>query len=37
MALHLFEGYGIELEYMIVNGSLDVNPLADKIFEEVAG
>src|SRR3989344_576863 len=37
MALHLFEGYGIELEYMIVNDSLDVNPLADKIFEEVAG
>lgn len=35
--LHLFEGFGVELEYMIVHKSdLKVNPIADKlIYEEV--
>ncbi|TXK36429.1 glutamate--cysteine ligase [Pontibacter qinzhouensis] len=35
--LHLFEGFGIELEYMIVNKeSLQVLPIADKlIYDEV--
>ncbi|MDX1591969.1 MAG: glutamate-cysteine ligase family protein [Balneolaceae bacterium] len=36
--LHLFEGYGIEMEYMIVqNDTLDILPLADKLLEKVAG
>ncbi|HOE66053.1 MAG TPA: glutamate-cysteine ligase family protein [Candidatus Hydrogenedentes bacterium] len=36
--LRLFEGYGVELEYMIVHeDSLDALPIADKIFESVAG
>ncbi|MEQ8360149.1 MAG: glutamate-cysteine ligase family protein [Cytophagales bacterium] len=36
--MHLFEGFGIELEYMIVNrDSLDVMPIADKLLEELAG
>ncbi len=36
--LHLFEGYGIELEYMIVDReSLAVLPVADRILEAVAG
>jgi gamma-glutamyl:cysteine ligase YbdK (ATP-grasp superfamily) len=36
--LHLFEGYGIELEYMIVDrDSLAVNPLSDRVLEQVAG
>ena len=35
--LHLFEGYGVELEYMIVDASsLAVKPITDKvIFDEV--
>lgn len=36
--LHLFEGFGIELEYMIVsNDSLAVAPIADKLIEQAAG
>ncbi|HUX07130.1 MAG TPA: glutamate-cysteine ligase family protein [Acidobacteriota bacterium] len=35
---HLFEVFGVELEYMIVDSdSLDVRPLADKVLYEVAG
>ena len=31
--LHLFEGFGIEIEYMIVDAaSLDVRPIADKLL-----
>lgn len=37
-ALHWFEGFGIELEYMIVNArNLDVLPVADKVLETAAG
>lgn len=37
-ALHLFEGFGIELEYMIVDAvTLDVAPLADQVLHAVAG
>jgi gamma-glutamyl:cysteine ligase YbdK (ATP-grasp superfamily) len=36
--LHLFEGYGIELEYMIVDAAtLAVRPIADKLLEQVGG
>ena len=36
--LHLFEGYGIELEYMIVDrDSLAVRPLTDLVLQQVAG
>ncbi len=36
-SLHLFEGYGIELEYMIVDRiSLDVLPVSDKVLARVA-
>jgi glutamate---cysteine ligase / carboxylate-amine ligase len=36
--LHLFEGYGIELEYMIVDReTLAVRPIADKLMAEVGG
>jgi carboxylate-amine ligase len=36
--LHLFEAYGIELEYMIVDrDTLAVLPLADRILKAVAG
>ncbi len=36
--LHLFEGYGIELEYMIVDrDSLAVRPLTDRVLQQVAG
>lgn len=38
MTLHLFQGYGIELEYMVVRrDSLDVFPVADEVFRLVAG
>lgn len=31
--LHLFEAFGIELEYMIVDqDTLDVKPIADQLF-----
>ncbi len=36
--LHLFEAYGVELEYMIVDkDTLNVSPIADKVLESVAG
>ncbi|MBF9253597.1 glutamate--cysteine ligase [Pontibacter sp. 172403-2] len=36
--LHLFEGYGVELEYMIVHAdTLQVAPLADKLIYDEAG
>ncbi len=36
--LHLFEGFGIELEYMIVDQrSLSVLPVADRVLEAQAG
>lgn len=37
-ALHLFEGFGVELEYMIVQrDTLDVLPIADRLLEDVRG
>lgn len=36
--LHLFEGYGIELEYMIVDrDSFNVLPITDKVIEALSG
>src|SRR5262245_26041741 len=36
--LGLFAGYGVELEYMIVDAeSLDVRPLADRLLAAAAG
>lgn len=36
--LHLFEGFGIEIEYMIVDpASLAVRPIADQLIHAVAG
>ena len=36
--LELFEGFGIELEYMIVDAStLDVKPIADRLIEAESG
>jgi len=36
--LHLFEGYGIELEYMIVDSdSLNVQPICDTLLYTIAG
>ncbi len=36
--LHLFEGFGVELEYMIVDqGSLAVQAIADRLLEDAAG
>lgn len=36
--LHLFDAFGIELEYMIVDAeTLDVRPIADRLLERVAG
>lgn len=36
--LHLFEGYGIEMEYIIVSDSgLNVLPISDKVLEKAAG
>lgn len=36
--LHLFEGYGIELEYMIVDrATLDVAPIADRLLMAASG
>src|SRR5436190_440608 len=36
--LHLFQGFGIELEYMIVdNDTLDVKPLCDQLLHTIAG
>jgi gamma-glutamyl:cysteine ligase YbdK (ATP-grasp superfamily) len=37
-ALHLFDGFGVELEYMVVDAeSLDVRPVVDELFRSVAG
>jgi len=37
-ALHLFDGYGVELEYMIVDrASLEVRPITDRVLQQVAG
>lgn len=36
--LHLFQAYGIELEYMIVDvETLDVKPIADEVLKSLAG
>lgn len=36
--LSLFEGFGVELEYMIVEGaSLSVSPIADRLLEQFGG
>jgi len=36
--LHLFQGYGVELEYMIVNKqSLKVNPICDEVIKSIEG
>lgn len=36
--LHLFDGYGVELEYMIVDrDTLNVLPITDKVLEKIAG
>ncbi len=36
--LHLFEGYGVEMEYMIVSrNDLRVQPIVDQLFSDVAG
>lgn len=35
---HLFQAYGIELEYMIVDrDTLDVRPIADELLKQEAG
>jgi hypothetical protein len=37
-SLHLFEGYGIEMEYMIVDRqSLQVKPICDQVLEALGG
>ena len=37
-ALSLFEGFGIEIEYMIVDAStLNVRPICDQLFTTVHG
>lgn len=37
-ALHLFTGYGVELEYMIVDRSnLSIKPITDKVFYDIIG
>ena len=36
--LHLFEAYGVEMEYMIVkNDTLEILPITDKVIYDVAG
>lgn len=36
--LHLFDAYGVEIEYMIVDAkTLDVRPITDRVLEAVAG
>ena len=38
MTLHLFQGYGLELEYMIVDrNTLSVKPICDQILQKLAG
>lgn len=37
-SLHLFEGFGVELEYMVVDReTLDVQPIADLLFRDFSG
>lgn len=37
-SLHLFQAYGVELEYMIVDkNTLDVKPIADELIKAAAG
>ena len=37
-ALHLFSGYGVELEYMIVDrNNLSIKPITDKVLYDVIG
>jgi glutamate---cysteine ligase / carboxylate-amine ligase len=33
----LFDGYGVELEYMIVDANLDVLPIADRLLSDARG
>jgi hypothetical protein len=36
--LHLFAGYGVELEYMVVDReTLDVRPIVDRLFRDFSG
>lgn len=35
--LQLFEGFGIEIEYMIVDAALDVMPVSDKLLHAACG
>jgi glutamate---cysteine ligase / carboxylate-amine ligase len=36
--LHLFEAFGVEIEYMIVDArTLDVRPITDRVLEAIAG
>ena len=38
MTLHLFEGYGIEIEYMLVSiDDLSIQPISDRVLERLAG
>ena len=38
MPLHLFDAFGVELEYMVVDAAtLDVRPIVDRLFEQVTG
>ena len=38
LPLHLFQGYGVELEYMIVNKqSLKVNSICDEVIKKIEG
>lgn len=38
VSLSLFEGFGVELEYMIVDSqTLNVRPIADHVLHHVAG
>lgn len=37
-ALHLFQAFGVEIEYMIVDAhTLDVRPITDRVLQAVAG
>ena len=36
--LHIFQAYGVELEYMIVDrNTLDIRPIADELLKEALG
>ena len=36
--LHLFEAFGVEIEYMIVDArTLDVRPITDRVLKAIAG